>query len=377
MASTDFIYNNNDDVSRNDESTSYHVQEGGIEEEPKMVLAKGQTKAVRCLRIIVILVLLGATAIACFAVYRYTSTKQQEEFEDDFHDFAQQIIDTVHVNAQNKLEAVGALALQLQAYAVDHNLTWPFVTMPFFENHVMATKSLTDAYGVLVFPIVTNDTRGEWEQYAVEHSYWVGESYEAQQQVYGYDNSELEDKLAVVDWFDHLWGPDFYNESNPDYTAGIAKEIFVTVHDDDDQDDPVIDTSEGPYFPQWQTAPMSWYYQGSVNLNYGSYPDFLDQTAIVGANGSAAFGTAWQDYQTPGYLSTLLYPIFDKFYEEDKKVVAYISIDIFWEGTYRSPGERCLCGDSNALTFGHLMSPGKSIPRENFTAEYGWHLRCH
>jgi len=76
---------------------------------------------------------------------------------------------------------------------------------------------------------------------------------------------------------------------------------------------------------------MGLYYQSTVNCNYAHYADFLQQTQIVRARAHAAFGQAWTDYAAPGYLSTLLYPIFDSFYGDQRSIVAFLSMDIFWQ----------------------------------------------
>lgn len=320
--------------STNDiESTVFNDGCEGDEGQNGPNLGSGETKAVKQLKMLVIFILVGAAAAVASLAYSYTRNHEVSEFEETFGQYSQQIINTVQVNVQNKLEAIGALALQIQAYAINHNESWPFVTMPFFEEHVMASKSLIDAYGVLLFPIVQQEQRKEWEKYSVEHIGWMNDSYAAQRHVY-----DGEDGLGQVaddmDWFNMLWGEEYRNESNPDFSRGFATEIFKTVHDDPDNADPVVDDTKGPYFPQWQTAPLNWYYQSSVNLNYGHYEDFYNQTQIVEKTGTAAFGIAWEDHESPGFLSTMLYPVFDRFYDNQdgqKTVVAYLSIDIFWE----------------------------------------------
>lgn len=132
-----------------------------------------------------------------------------------------------------------------------------------------------------------------------------------------------------VDWFDVFWGPDYLDEDNPDFSYGISKSLFRTRHTNATDTKPRIDyAKDGPFFPQWQTAPMNWYYQGTINLNYGRYPDFLQQTAIVKETGNAALGEAWTDQDTPGYIVTLLYPVLDTIRFEKATVVAYLGVDI-------------------------------------------------
>jgi hypothetical protein len=278
--------------------------------------------------------LLTAAAVCSYLIYTLANTDEVDAFEETFSEFANQVHDTVQVNAQHKLEALSALALQIQAFAITLNLTWPNVTVPFFEEHVMATKSLTDANGVQLFPYVTNETRPGWEAYSVANQGWIYESYATQRRVYGEDLSQLPDNYTAdpnFDWWQHLWGDDFLNKTNPDFSSGIADQIFGTVHEDPEAFSPIVDETDGPYFPQWQTAPMSWYYQTTVNSNYGNFPDFLNQTVIIRETRTAAFGMVWSDNSAPGYMSTLLYPIFDQFGNETSPVVAFISMDIWWE----------------------------------------------
>jgi hypothetical protein len=196
---------------------------------------------------------------------------------------------------------------------------------------------------VLLFPIVETSQREAWEAYSVQHKDWIEESYTTQRiQNNGTDglSSFAGEQLSLdnntTDWFDLLWGPDYIDDRNPDFSNGISSVIFKTrhVHDPDNRN-PRVDDTKGPYFPQWQAAPMGWYYQSSVNLNYGHFSDFLQQTKIVRDTKTAAYGEAWTDPEAPGYLSTMLYPIFDQMSTTSgghaTKVVAFLSLDIFWE----------------------------------------------
>ena len=170
-------------------------------------------------------------------------------------------------------------------------------------------------------------------EYSVQNRDWLNSSYFAQREAYGEDKSQLEPGETSepgFNWFDHLWGEGYYNESNPDFSSGISSSIFGTTFNSDKH--PIIDPDEeGPFFPQWQTSPASWYYQTTVNSNYGNFEDFFNQTALVMETGNAAFGMAWSDSNVPGFISTMLYPIFDKFYGVQPKVSAFVSIDLFWE----------------------------------------------
>ena len=227
-------------------------------------MARREARAVLCFKVALILILLGAAALVAALVFRYMHNDEVDEFHESFEEYSQQIIDTVHINAQHKLEAIGTLALQLQAYAINQNLTWPFVTIPFFEEMIMSSKSLIDANAVLLFPIVSNENRAKWEDYSVAHRGWINASYAAQRHVYGIDG--LESEYGTVgpndDWFYVFWGDDYIIKEDgkynpPDYSSGIANAIFRTRdYDDSSKYNIQRDARDGPYFPQWQTAPM-------------------------------------------------------------------------------------------------------------------------
>lgn len=317
----------------------------------KLVLAKRETKVVCLLRVALIGVLLCAAAAVSAGLYVYTDNNEKMEFQKTFDSYSIQILATLQTYAKNKLEAMGALALDVQIYAVTNNLTWPNVTVPYFEERVMATKSLTDAQAVSLFPIVNSSTRSGWEEYSVEHRGWIWDSYFAQRRAYGKDESQLDPPELIlapgsINWWDHLWGPEYVNPNNTDFSSGISSQIMTTEHADPDDYDPVYENNAGPYFPQWQVAPMSWYYQTTVNSNYGRFADFFKQTKVVNETGHAVFGEAWSDNNTPGLISTILYPIFESFYSTNTKVVAFLAMDIFW-CVGHCPGIRFYCEKFN------------------------------
>jgi hypothetical protein len=299
------------------------------EQPQRQELARGETKAVNTLKIaLLISLLLAAAGIATF-VYVYTRGDETDEFKETFSEFSKLIIDTVQTNAQNRLEAVGALTTQIQAHAINSNSTWPFVTVPFFEEQVDVMKSLTDAFGVLLFPVVSNVVRAEWEAYSLQNVHWINESFATQMEIYGLSDQLL--PLPNETWFDVLWGEGYENDQNPDFSSGISEQIFGYPDDDTTDYFPIVHDTIDLYFPQWQVAPMSWYYQSTVNSNYGGYEDFLNSTLISIETGNAVLGVAWTDDLAPGYITTMIYPIFDKFHGDDRTVVAFLGADIFWQ----------------------------------------------
>jgi len=50
--------------------------------------------------------------------------------------------------------------------------SWPFVTVPDFAIRAAKVLSLSDLLTVATTPVVTNETRLEWEQYSVANDKW-------------------------------------------------------------------------------------------------------------------------------------------------------------------------------------------------------------
>jgi hypothetical protein len=184
------------------------------EEKVELVVAETETCYVRYLRVLVVLILMLATAICAAAVFMYTSNTENQDFELAFNQYARLIVDTVHANTQHKLEATGAIAALVQGHAITSNSSWPFVTVPFFEEHIMSTRSLADAYGVFLIPIVSDENRLDWERYSVERRGWISESYKSQRDVYG--ECRGTQPKAGQSWFDVLWGDEYLYPNNPE-----------------------------------------------------------------------------------------------------------------------------------------------------------------
>lgn len=315
-----------------------HVNSGSSTGQASNIeLAQRETRAVNRLRTILAVVLVTTATLVAVFVYIFTSHSERNGFQSTFDSYSHLIEDKVQTNARGRLEAIGALAASIQAYALNTDSKWPFVTMPFFEDRVTSMQSVLDAYGILLFPIVKDENRTAWEEYSVNHSDWVNTSFAVQEDYFGTNDQEFLDEPGET-WFDVLWGEGYEHPDNPDFTNGISNQIFRTSQNQTGNRPLQIYEKSQWYFPQWQVAPISWYYQSTINSNYGQWDDFYNSTVISMETGHAVLGMAWTDSNAPGYISTMLYPIFDHFpYQhriddiDNREVVAFIGADIFWE----------------------------------------------
>ena len=99
-------------------------------------LAKKESHRVTLLRFLVLVVLTAATVVVSLVAYSYTSAQERESFEHDFRGFSEKVIETVEFNLERQLSALHSFGTTLTSYALDHNLTWPFVVSLYLASAV-------------------------------------------------------------------------------------------------------------------------------------------------------------------------------------------------------------------------------------------------
>jgi hypothetical protein len=66
----------------------------------------------------------------------------------------------------------------ITTYAKNANLTFPFVTIPDFELHGSHLRVQSGSHIVRWTPLVTDETREAWEEYALKNRYQIDQAYE-------------------------------------------------------------------------------------------------------------------------------------------------------------------------------------------------------
>jgi len=130
-----------------------------------------QYRNVRCLKIVVILLLIVTAIVVTWAVYHFTRTGEQGNFTLEYDNLADKVIDSFTHNMDMKVYTAytlsGAFATQ---EGLDHTsiMSWPNVTMPGFLELTMAMPLLAHSWSIGFSPVVTAATREGWEAYAAE-----------------------------------------------------------------------------------------------------------------------------------------------------------------------------------------------------------------
>jgi hypothetical protein len=126
-----------------------------------------ETKVVNVLRVLVLVLLFVTATLTSAGVYFYTSNDETQKFESGYQANAQRIVESFHDAVERRLGAINSMATSITSYSLDAKQTFPFVTIPNFEIRGSDLRVQADAASILWMPLVTDETRVAWEEYAL------------------------------------------------------------------------------------------------------------------------------------------------------------------------------------------------------------------
>ena len=156
-------------------------------------LAKTETRVVHILRIAVLFVLLVAAALISTAAYLYTRDEEVEAFRAHFEDSVLEIAESFRDTVERNIGAASALSTEITSYALESNSTFPFVTLPEFELKGSHLRQQSGSHIVHWLPLVTDDKREDWEEYASEKRGHIQESFQRD----GYYRTQQDRRLGM------------------------------------------------------------------------------------------------------------------------------------------------------------------------------------
>lgn len=372
------LHNSNSAASVSDESSCFEDESAdpasdddmgasemrALEEAEAAAMAEPETIAVRILRVITLLVMVGATVAVSVYVYVFMKNNEEEALEENFYDLANRLVDGFHANAALRVQTLDMLGISLTSSAIASNQTWPYCTFDDFEARATAARAIIKSDYVGWMPYVTDENKKEWEAYTAQNTYWLNESFAYQEDFKSVHNRTvgvraparalrtmsqeegdylsrwlLEESEAQEDLDADDDAPEVRNATfdGPD---GIPLEIYRYGSDEEGYLF-VFDDTPGPYYPMWQVSPTREYSAIDVNFNLADefYSGaFSAAPEVVRKTQTAIFGGVWNVDDT-GYIdenddydfrsvpaAALIYPIFDKL-SGDKEVVAIFELD--------------------------------------------------
>jgi hypothetical protein len=312
-------------------------------------LAHAETRVVNCLRVAVFLVLILTGALMCTGVYLYTSHGEQDDFRTAFQNSAHQVVESFHDSVQRNLGAVASLSSSVTSFAASTNATFPFVTMPDFEVWGSHVRDLSGSHVIYWLPMVTDEQRGDWEVYAMQHRSHVDESFQ-KDALY----RTQQDKDLLGDSSGNSSGqarrlqqqpPSPLNMTILGDGTGYHPHIWSPGAVSLPGDEP---PGQGPYFPVWQRSPIDAGRQAMLNmnapktafttleilenvmvdqqviLNQAAYPSEATRPIQEANLAISQYREHVQDLIS-GLSTFVMYPVFDSFDEETKKVVGVMA----------------------------------------------------
>jgi hypothetical protein len=217
------------------------LQSNNVEHEK---VARGETMAVNVLRAVVLVLLIITATVVCVKIYFYTRNDEHLNYEREYEDYAQRIIESFHDAVERRLGAIHSLGTAITSYAIDTNKTFPFVTVPNFAVRGSDLRVQADAMFVHWMPLVTDEKRLAWESYALEQRFQIDEAFK--------EDSELrcrqDEEFGLVDDSNRKL-EEFVNETILGDGTGFHPKIWsngiISPYGDEAY-------GSGPYLPTWQ-----------------------------------------------------------------------------------------------------------------------------
>jgi hypothetical protein len=136
-------------------------------------LAKQETTAVLRLRFLVLLALISAAAAVSIVVFFITRSSQQEEFDIQYEDGAEKVIQSFE-DILVTMAAISGLGVAASANSVDYNTRWPFATLSNFQQRAGNARALAGVLDISINPLVTDEQLPAWEEYVLgKESHWM------------------------------------------------------------------------------------------------------------------------------------------------------------------------------------------------------------
>lgn len=303
------------------------------------ILDAKQSRAVTWLRVGLAMVLLIATVLVSLSIYYYTSSVEQDDFENAFRDSSAKILEAFSGVAESRLGAIDTFSTSITAHAMavtkasNGTQTWPFITVPQYQAQVDHLLSLAAVDQISFCVVVDPQDRQEWEQDFVPNNLmdWVQESIEYA----NYTSSGGGGPPSLSPDEDYPGKP----TTGP---GGVAMEIVSRAALPNGKRGSVIAEDTGDsHLVWWQLAPYDpWSLKTWINLDLnndktfdGSISSILKRSRVaLGPMATDSYGATAEGPPISGFY----YPVMDKLtHNNEGAKVAGALVSLFvWESFF-------------------------------------------
>ena len=219
-------------------------------------LARRENRAVARLRVVAACVMIIVAVSVCIGVYIMSTAAEKADFEQDFAELGQKIVDSFGFTLQQRLGVVNNFGMSLTSYAsqqkVNNVTSWPFVTLPDYAYRAGNSAQLADLMSLAAVCFVADDQREEWEHYASTHQDWMFEG------------------MAL--------------RGEGDAVEPISETLIAPLHGGGGMG---LDTTTGPYAAHWQAYPAT--PKVLINLNMYAHPHYTKPVHLLRGTGKPVF----------------------------------------------------------------------------------------
>eukprot|EP00523_Entomoneis_sp_CCMP467_P001058 CAMPEP_0168743416 /NCGR_PEP_ID=MMETSP0724-20121128/13565_1 /TAXON_ID=265536 /ORGANISM="Amphiprora sp., Strain CCMP467" /LENGTH=1154 /DNA_ID=CAMNT_0008791045 /DNA_START=91 /DNA_END=3556 /DNA_ORIENTATION=+ len=139
-----------------------------------------ESKSVFRAKMMVYLVLIISCVTASTLTYFFTSDQEEDDFEDDFKTFADEISRVAKADLESKFVVAEGLSIATTSFAEEKGVAFPLVTMPDWERRTQKALEMTGADLIVMSPLVDFGMESEWLSYSQVESGWIHEGLEVQ-----------------------------------------------------------------------------------------------------------------------------------------------------------------------------------------------------
>ncbi|CAB9498281.1 Receptor-type guanylate cyclase gcy [Seminavis robusta] len=311
--------------------------------ERKLLVREKENQRVQWIRRLILLVLIAATVGVCALVYFYSRGDEIQDFERHYADYANKLLESVHSSLKLRLGALDMYSIDVTAYAQAVNATFPMVTIPSFSVKTAAARVQSSSVIIGYFPVIWDDReRDQWQDYCSqitnETDFLRKEAYHDYELRANQDFDLMDLDEPLVPW-------------KEEDTEPFRPFVFETVTDDNGTKANVERPyNNSPYVVRWQMSPERKRATDLRNKDYMTAPSYKNVMKRVLDTSKATFNKAklhtnasafnqWilhgqyrhdEKEYGGGALTQLLYPVFDGFDTDTRKMVGILVSHIYF-----------------------------------------------
>jgi class 3 adenylate cyclase len=195
------------------------------------ILAKKEQRAVVLIRSLTIWVLVVSAVALCLTVNVYLNLEESNDFQEAFFEQSVKLTEAVAHRLEDRISSIDYFEMTLVSHSLSMGISSPKLYVPHFEQRANKTSTLAHSISLSLLPIVTGDTRLDYDNFSVMMQGWIPEGLAFQEQ-----------------WADSSW-------AQPDDWEDTVGEIEPTIGTLTSTGERVVATGPGPFLPKWQSSP--------------------------------------------------------------------------------------------------------------------------